>query len=214
MGTIVTSDPARARRGGWLDERVQRRRRLFGVIATAAVLLVAYGTGAVDALPGQDTTTPAQETTTSSGLCVPPTDPDCGPPLTTTTTQAPTTTSTVATTTTDEVTTTTEAFITPIETTTTSELTTSTNLLIPGNGTKGAESTTTTTAEIDEAGSGLSDGTIVWSIVAALVFIALAVGFLTWRYWLATTPRPLGADDALTQQTPTVHTGPSVFGDA
>jgi len=81
-------------------------------------------------------------------------------------------------------------------TTTTLGVTTSTNLLVPGDGTEGAESTTTSeaTVAISSTDDGPSDGTLIGIVVVGLVLIALAVGVLTWRYWLAT--RPLPAEDA------------------
>jgi hypothetical protein len=69
------------------------------------------------------------------------------------------------------------------------------NLLVPGDGTEGAQSTTTTTVEPVSTSSdgGLSDGTLIGIVVAGLVLIAIAVAVLTWRYWMATKPAPVDA---------------------
>jgi hypothetical protein len=131
-------------------------------------------------------------------------------PTETTTTVGDTTTTILDTTTTVEETTTTQArpsttttrpasrptttTIVEVEiTTTTLGVTTSTNLLVPGDGTEGAESTTTTEAAvaISSTDDGPSDGTLIGIVVVGLVLIAVAVGVLTWRYWLATRPLPV-----------------------
>ncbi|HEX4868646.1 MAG TPA: hypothetical protein VFV32_13630 [Acidimicrobiales bacterium] len=110
-------------------------------------------------------------------------------PATTTTAARPTTTTTrpkaAATTTTT----------TAPTTTSTVTVTTVSNLLVPGDGTEGAESTTTTTVEPASATSdgGLSDGTLIGIVVVGLVLIAIAVAVLTWRYWVATRPVPVEA---------------------
>jgi hypothetical protein len=77
--------------------------------------------------------------------------------------------------------------------TTTSTIATSTpstlnDVLVPGDGSSGAESTTSTTVAPEATDGGVSDSTIVWLIVAGLTVVALLVGFLTWRYWIATRP--------------------------
>lgn len=75
--------------------------------------------------------------------------------------------------------------------TTTSELqvTTSLDVLVPGDGTEGAESTTTTVQTVTRVSSeGTSDGTLIAVIVGGLVALALFVSVLTWRYWAATRP--------------------------
>lgn len=123
----------------------------------------------------------------------PPPPPD---PPTTTTSVIETTTTTVVrqTTTTYRQVPTTVVEI--VETTTTSTVPpTSVDLLVPGDGTEGAESTTTTQVELVSSGDdGPSDGTLIAIVVTGLVLIALVVGILTWRYWVAT--RPYGPDDA------------------
>ena len=195
-----------------MSERVLRRRMLAGLAASAVVVFAAYFAGDVGAFVGElaqqecGTTTVLEEcpTTTSEEPTT-----SSGPIVTIPTTSS---TSTTFATTTTIATTTTRAAIAPIQSTTTTELTTSTNLLVPGDGTKGAESTTTTTIEVDEAGGGVSDATIVWSVVAGLVAVAAAVGYLTWRYWVATKPHPVAADEAVTAATPAVGPGTSVFG--
>jgi uncharacterized membrane protein len=62
------------------------------------------------------------------------------------------------------------------------------DVLVPGDGTQGAESTTSTTIAVETTDGGVSDSTIVWLIVGGLVLVALLVAFLTWRYWVATRP--------------------------
>jgi cobalamin biosynthesis Mg chelatase CobN len=79
-------------------------------------------------------------------------------------------------------------------TTTTIAVTTSSNILVPGDGTKGAESTTTTVAAPAKVkAGGLSDGTLIALVIAGLVLLAAVVGVLTWRYWVATRPPLLDA---------------------
>ena len=74
-------------------------------------------------------------------------------------------------------------------TTTTVNVPTSHNVLVPGDGTEGAESTTTTT-EIPTtiSNDGTSDAALLALVVGGLVLLAVAVGILTWRYWVATRP--------------------------
>jgi cobalamin biosynthesis Mg chelatase CobN len=62
------------------------------------------------------------------------------------------------------------------------------DLLVPGDGTQGAESTTTTTAKLATGRSGLSDDQLIALIVVGLASVALLVGVLLWRYWSATRP--------------------------
>lgn len=123
------------------------------------------------------------------------TDPTGPDPTSTSTTLLRTTTTTRATTsTTARTTATTAARATttttaPGATTTTISVTTSSNLLVPGDGTKGAESTTTTVATAAKVkDGGLSDGTLIALVIAGLVVIAGVVAVLTWRYWAATRP--------------------------
>jgi cobalamin biosynthesis Mg chelatase CobN len=126
----------------------------------------------------EPTTTTVANTTTSSSTSAAPVV--TAAPTTTRPAPRPTTTSVV------------EVEIT----TTTLGVTTSTNLLVPGDGTEGAESTTTTEtiAAVSDEDSGLSDGTLIGIVVAGLVLIAIVVGILTWRYWAATRPTPIEAD--------------------
>jgi cobalamin biosynthesis Mg chelatase CobN len=87
-------------------------------------------------------------------------------------------------------------------TTTTREATTTTarsvtvstlnDLLVPGDGTKGAESTTTTASAIATGQSGLSDDQLIVLVVGGLALVAILIGVLVWRYWYAT--RPTAAD--------------------
>jgi len=84
----------------------------------------------------------------------------------------------------------------PLGTTTSTSLpvATSNDVLVPGDGTEGAESTTTTVATTTVSEDGADDGTLVALVVAGLVLVALAVAVLTWRYWAATRPPPVGSD--------------------
>ena len=87
-----------------------------------------------------------------------------------------------------------------VATSTTLSVTTSSNVLVPGDGTQGAESTTTTLEQVAKVSDGgLSDGTLITLVIAGLVLIALVVSVLTWRYWVATRPPlrdPVDADPA------------------
>lgn len=86
-------------------------------------------------------------------------------------------------------------------------VTTVSNLLVPGDGTHGAESTTTTSTELIAATAeddGPSDGTLIALVIAGLVVVALAVGILTWRYWAATRPPALDDEAAQRSRTPRI----------
>jgi hypothetical protein len=66
---------------------------------------------------------------------------------------------------------------------------TSNNVLVPGDGTEGAESTTTTTeTPTTISNDDTSDAALLGLVVGGLVVLALVVGILTWRYWVATRP--------------------------
>ncbi len=99
-------------------------------------------------------------------------------------------------------------------TTTVFQVSTSLDLLVPGDGTEGAESTTTTEAEqLGTGGGGLSDNQLVLLIVSGLSVMGAAVGLLTWRYWKATQPvevplEPITREQA---QRPASRTQRSVF---
>ncbi|MDQ2649581.1 MAG: hypothetical protein M3Z03_08495 [Actinomycetota bacterium] len=99
-------------------------------------------------------------------------------------------------------------------TTTVFQVSTSVDLLVPGDGTEGAESTTTTEAEqLGTGGGGLSDNQLVLLIVSGLSVMGAAVGLLTWRYWKATQPvevplEPITREQA---QRPASRTQRSVF---
>lgn len=161
-------------------------------MVVVTLVLVALGslaaTSPVGAHPAQDpcelpcltTTTEPDVTTTSTTLV-----------RTTTTSRATTTTTARATATTARPTSTTAA---PSTTTTTVTVTTSSNILVPGDGTEGSESTTTTVATATKVkDGGLSDGTLIALVIAGLVVIAGVVAVLTWRYWVATRPPLLDA---------------------
>jgi hypothetical protein len=117
--------------------------------------------------------------------------------VTTTSLVATTTTTTVkaSTTTTTARATTTTARQAAATTLTTQQQTTTTlappgsNVLVPGDGTEGAQSTTTTVATATKVNDGgPSDGTLIGLVIAGLILIAVAVAVLTWRYWVATRP--------------------------
>ena len=67
-------------------------------------------------------------------------------------------------------------------------VTTVKDLLVPGDGTQGAESTTTTLAKVATAKGGFSDNQLIGIIVGGLGLIAVVMALLTWRYWRATRP--------------------------
>ncbi len=67
--------------------------------------------------------------------------------------------------------------------------TTVNNLLVPGDGTEGAQATTTTTApQPDEGSSADDENRLIWMIIAGLAAVGVIVAVLTWRYWLLTRP--------------------------
>lgn len=124
------------------------------------------------------------------------------PPVCDTTTEPPPTSTSTTTTSTTIIETTTTTFVTPTtappvattaqvvqNTTTTVNVPTSHNVLVPGDGTEGAESTTTTTeVPTTISNDGTSDSALLALVVGGLVLLAVAVGILTWRYWVATRP--------------------------
>jgi hypothetical protein len=119
-------------------------------------------------------------------------------PCQTTTTQpttASTTSTTIETTTTFLETTTTRGQtatsreVVQTTTSTSIDVSTSQNVLVPGDGTEGAESTTTTLAvPTTVSNDDTSDAALLALVVGGLVLLAIAVGILTWRYWVATRP--------------------------
>ncbi|MGH9085163.1 MAG: hypothetical protein ACRDYW_06885 [Acidimicrobiales bacterium] len=122
-------------------------------------------------LPGEE----CEEVTTTTVLDV-----------TTTEEEAEATTTTQRTTATTRATATTAT--TAATTTTTATPSTVVDLLVPGDGTEGAQSTTTTEAIAATGDSGPSDGTLIALVIVGLVLIAGVVSVLTWRYWVATRP--------------------------
>lgn len=171
---------ARARRGAGL---------LAALIASVVVGLMAPGTAA--AQPCDDLQLPGCTTDPTEP---PPTEPSTTIEATTTTAAAPTTTEpAVERTTTTRRTATTTATTTGVVVATTTSSTisvsTSVNLLVPGDGTEGAESTTTSAApKLAAKDSGPSDQQLLGIVIGGLVLMALAVAVLTWRYWKATRP--------------------------
>jgi len=157
-----------------------RRRRTAALVA--ALLVGLLGASLLGAHP----------VTAQTGC--PPENPLCN--LTSTTEDVTTTTEDTTTTTEDETTTTEEETETTrssnttreVVTTTTMTVTTLHDVLVPGDGTEGAESTTTTARAIATGSDGISDDTLILLMVAGLAMVALLVGVLTWRYWSATRP--------------------------
>ncbi len=154
-----------------------RRARLVA-LAVAALLSVPVMVAPAVAGP-LDPCSPDNDTSTTLPTCV--------STSTTATTIATTTSTTVVQTTTTQRQVVTTEEPAP-ETTTTLEVTTSQDLLVPGDGTEGAESTTTTATPTRISNEGTSDGTLLALIVGGLVLLALVVSVLTWRYWVATRP--------------------------
>lgn len=184
-----------------------RRRRTPGFVAALLVVLSGAAPGPfgppaagqeIDCLlqpraAGCDETAGDATTTTTDGDVTTTTDDES----TTTTEEDPDTTEEPATTerettTSERRTTTTEAEV--VTTASTVDVTTSQNLLVPGDGTEGAESTTTTQTPTT-VDSGPSDGTLVALVIGGLIVVALLVAVLTWRYWAATRPAPARAGD-------------------
>jgi len=134
--------------------------------------------------------------------CTGPTSVPCTPETTlpsTTTTIAETTSTTEASTTTTEAPTSTTRRATSTTqeraTTTTLSPSTSVDVLVPGDGTAGADQTTTTQVTATRISSGgPSDGTLISLVIVGLLLIAGVVSVLTWRYWVATRPPLLDAD--------------------
>lgn len=163
-----------------------RRRRLAALVASVLLasltLLIGGSATATQAAPQG----PCVEPTITTGEC---------PTTTTPPSSSETTTSLVETTTTFKQTTTTRRQTATtaervVTTTSTSlDVATSLNVLVPGDGTEGAESTTTTTqTPTTISNDGTSDGALLALIVGGLLVLAVAVSILTWRYWAATRP--------------------------
>lgn len=165
-----------------------RRRPLLALVAALLAGGVAFvvPSGSVAAQdtcvpPVVDCPTGPEETTTTTSTTVPETTTSLEP--TTTAAPPPSTSTTVR-----RSPTTTERQVV-VTTTTTVQVTTSLDLLVPGDGTEGAESTTTTLQMATRVSSnGTSDGTLIALIVGGLIALALFVSVLTWRYWAATRP--------------------------
>ncbi|MET0728628.1 MAG: hypothetical protein ABWZ76_10070 [Acidimicrobiales bacterium] len=169
---------------------------LLAALLTAFAVVLFLPTWAV---PGEAQDGQAQETTTTATPVETSTttEPSTTTVVRTTTTVRRTTTTTRATTTTQRQTPrTTGEVVATTAAPTTLAVTTSVDLLVPGDGTEGAESTTTTSlmATTISADDGPSDGTLIAAVIAGLVLVAVTVGVLTWRYWAATRP-PLQKPD-------------------
>ena len=169
--------------------REVRRRRLLALLVGSLLGLTVLGLTSVASeaaqVPGESGPTTTTTTPTTTTTTLPPT----------TTTIAETTSTTVEQTTTTAArrqTATTQAE--RIATTTTVAVSTSINVLVPGDGTQGAESTTTTTVQTATKISSQDghDRLLITLVIVGLLLLAVAVGVLTWRYWAATRP-PLAA---------------------
>jgi hypothetical protein len=175
-------------------QRRRRARTLVVALLTGLLAVVLLGRVPADARPTQ--TGGTQEP--CGGLL-----PACTQPGSSITSGDVTSTTDDATTSTtddDDVTTTTDddatddtsrqtATTEELVTTTVLRVSTSLDLLVPGDGTAGAESTTTTELVAASGGKGgLSDNQLVALIVSGLALMGTAVGVLTLRYWRATQP--------------------------
>ena len=167
-----------------------RRRRLLAVLVGSLLGLTVLGLTSVASgaaqVPGES------GPTTSTTTAPPPTTATTLPPTTTTIAETTSTTVEQTTTTARRQTATTQAE--RIATTTTVAVSTSINVLVPGDGTQGAESTTTTTVQTATKISSQDghDRLLITLVIVGLLLLAVAVGVLTWRYWAATRP-PLAA---------------------
>jgi hypothetical protein len=174
-----------------------RRARLVALVAsllTALVVVALSSSGSpADAAPLQE----CPSSTTQGQICASTTSSTTSTPVpsTTSTTVPSTTSSTVIRTTSTRGQTAATAERVATTTTTTLGVATSIDVLIPGDGTEGAESTTTTTETPTTVsdGDGTSDAALLGVIVGGLLVLAVAVGILTWRYWVATRPPLLPA---------------------
>lgn len=164
-----------------------RRRRLAALVASvllASLALLIGGSATPTAAGPIDCTLEpeAPECTTTTLVATTTTLEE-----TTTTVEDTTTTFEQTTTTRRQTATTAEQVVTT--TSTSLDVATSQNVLVPGDGTEGAESTTTTTqTPTTISNDGTSDGALLALIVGALLLLAVAVSILTWRYWVATRP--------------------------
>jgi hypothetical protein len=150
-------------------------------VVLAVVTLAMVGSWAVPARaqlgppPTQTTTTTTEEPTTTTAFTLVPT--------TSTTVDEPTTTSTVRRTTTTSTSTTLQSgpVVTLAPTTTTTELQEGGPAPLP---------TTTSLPTPENVDRGLSAGTIVSLVIAALLLIAAVLAIFTWRFWQSTRPAP------------------------
>jgi hypothetical protein len=186
-------------------DRRRRARTLVvaALVALLAVVLMGRGAGAQACFPFCDSTT-STRATASTVEVTPTTEED----VTTTTEDERTNTTEDDTDDTRERTTTTQERVT----TTVLQVTTSVDLLIPGDGTEGAESTTTTEkAKVTGSSGGLSDNQLVVLIVTGLTVFGGAIALLTWRYWQATQPVEVPNEPAGRGSRPAPRTHRSVF---
>jgi hypothetical protein len=154
--------------------RLVRGARERTVLVVAAVTMV--GAWALPARaqiidPGSTTTSTTEETTTTDLTLVPTTSTTDDDEVRTTTTIRRTTTTTVQA----------GPVVTLPPTTTTTELQESGPAPLP---------TTTSLPPPQHVDRGLSAGTIVSLVIAALLVLAAGLSIFTWRFWQATRPEP------------------------
>lgn len=184
--------------------RTRPARRAAAAVAALGVLVLSTpGVAGAQVPPLLTSTTEAPEETTTTTEAPPATtttttteaDGDQSPATTlrTTTTLARSTTTTAPDDEVDEVD---EVEAEQVDDTVPPETsTTLRDLLVPGDGTDGAELTTTSTTAAPEvaADGALDEEAQVWLIVAGLVAVALLIGAWTVRFWRRT--RPAGPQD-------------------
>ncbi len=173
-------------------------RSIGGLVASVVVICVGLLLTPVAGVSAADPSGSCSTTSIFGEPCTP------DPILTTTSTTVETSTTALDTTSTSEAsrstikrtTTTTSRSQAGVPATTTSSTAPATaRLLVPGDGTQGAELTTTTEGVVARlGGGGLSDGILIALVIGGLVLIAGLVGVLTWRYWVATRPHLVDGD--------------------
>jgi hypothetical protein len=207
---VIGAPPARK----WPGPARRARRALAATVVSVLVVLLITGTGLlgspvgaeIDCVVHPDAPECRQQQPTTTTTAIAPTTTTVVPPTTepTTTTTAPEPVEPTTTTTepavvvprTSPPTTARRVPTTaaPVTTATLSATTVTTHqdLLVPGDGTAGAESTTTTSPTGAQGGGpgGPSDGALLALITGGLVVLAGLVAVLTWRYWVATRPAP------------------------
>jgi hypothetical protein len=82
-----------------------------------------------------------------------------------------------------------------------------------GSGQQRPEATDVASTEEPADGDGPSDETLITVIIAGLVTVALLVSALTWRYWVATRPPYVTAEDEPDTEQERVATDPESDGE-